>query len=76
MQMLEAYFDMISQGVSPAVLEEESRIIDEEGWYVVDNCFYPSLSDAAVQRRWLAERNVRESTRQINYLINHGVVIL
>lgn len=67
---------MTSSGVCAAVLEDEFGQIEESGWYVVDNVFYSSLSDAAVQRRWVAERRIRETTRQINWLINHGVSVL
>jgi hypothetical protein len=50
--------------VAQAVREMEARIVLEEGRYSVAGRFYANESDAAIQRRWYAERIVRREALQ------------
>lgn len=52
--------------VDPAVLAEEAQIVREEGWLHVAGRYFANASDAATQRRWEAERRVREGMTRHN----------
>ncbi len=49
---------------SDAVLDEEAKILEDEGYYTVAGIYYASQADAAIQRRWEAERRAREQTQR------------
>lgn len=50
--------------VSHAVLDEEKRIIAQEGWFTVASRYYANAFDADRMRRLEAERRVAERERQ------------
>jgi hypothetical protein len=53
-----------AQRVPPAVREMEAQIIQEEGPYHVAGVYLASEHDAALRRRWYAERRVRREALQ------------
>lgn len=55
---------IIPAGVPQAVADEEFALIDTEGWHHIEGQYFASLSDAAVQRRRVAERRVRDAERR------------
>lgn len=57
--------------VPAAVRDEEADIISTEGWHHVDGVYYANLSDAAVQRRRLAEQRVRDRERFDQWVARH-----
>lgn len=48
---------------SAAVLNAERDILAEEGPYHVNGCYFAHEADASAQRRWEAERRVRNFER-------------
>ena len=50
-----------------AVRAYEEHLLATEGPYHVDGCFYRDCRDAERQRRWSAERMVREARRHTDY---------
>lgn len=50
-------------GFENAVMLEEDRLIARDGPYHVGELYFADLEDAAIQRQWLAEKNVREAAR-------------
>lgn len=46
-----------------AVWREEDRLLREEGAYHVEGVYYANDYDASIQRRWVAEKIVRENAR-------------
>lgn len=59
-------FHSPAPAVSPAVLAEEAQIIAVEGRTHVCGRYYADERDAALQRRWEAERRVQEIARFAN----------
>lgn len=57
--------------IDPAVSAEEFAIVDAEGWHHVDRIYYANLSDAAIQRRLVAERRIRDRQRFERWAANH-----
>ena len=53
-----------AEPVPTNVREAERAILMAEGAYHVDGTYYANASDAAQQRRWVAERTVREAERR------------
>jgi AraC-like DNA-binding protein len=52
---------------SPDVLAVDRAILEREGPFYVEGCYYANQSDASTQRRRAAERQVRESTRRAEW---------
>ena len=50
-----------------AVRAYEEHLLATEGPYHVEGCFYRDCRDAETQRRWSAERMVREARRHADY---------
>lgn len=55
--------DLDQEMFMSAVDAEIDRIIEREGHYHVGGLFFSKLEDAAIQRQWVAEKNVRETAR-------------
>lgn len=47
-----------------AVWREEDRMLQEEGAFFAGGQYYADAFDAEIQRRWLAEKLVREQARE------------
>ena len=52
---------------SPEILRAERAILDEEGQYHVEGRYFANATDADRQRRWAAERRVREEVRRSDW---------
>ena len=57
---------------SPEVLAYEREIIAAEGPYHVEGSYYANHFDAERQRRWTAERMVREAQRRAEYVARNA----
>ena len=51
----------------PTVPEVEQAILEAEGQYTVHGHYYADLASATQQRRWAAERIVRDARRSAQY---------